>query len=269
MNEPRVYKHSAWNLILLSAIFGILFVVFLIQLLNGDWTTTLPILLVFGVIFSISLFSITSKTVISEDEISAQNILGTKTLRWSEINRVSGRGFSIKLHNFDGDMTVAPNSQLPGYEEVIEMIGAKRPDLFNPQEYGEMSKSWMDTLLLPIFGLLAIGFGIFIFIDSDGFIFPVLIAFIVGFAFIGMTLAAPQAVSIQGNSIVVGYLFNQKTLRADEIASVSLNFTKTRNGKNYFVAINPKSGKTIRISGLSPSLPVAYLVLKNWHKKNS
>ena len=269
MNEPRVYKNPPWNFILTAVIFAFIFIGFVISGASGDLTSGIPILGFFAVLFLISAFSMTSKTIISEDEISSQTLLGTKTLRWSEISRVSGRGYGIKLHNFDGDVTVAPSSQLPDYEEVIEWIGAKRPDLFTPQEYGEMSRSWLGMLPLPIFGLLAIGFGIFIFADSNDFLFPVFIAFGVGVVFIGMALAAPQSVSIQGNSITVGYLFNQKTLRADEIASVNLSYTKSRNGKNYFVALNPKSGRAIRLSGLTPSLPVAYLVLKNWHKNSA
>ncbi len=132
-----------------------------------------------------------------------------------------------------------------------------------------MSRSWAGTLLLPVFGLLFVGVGLFLFTQNDELFFPLLIFFIMGLVFIGTPFFSAQAVSIQGSSIVIGYLFNQKTLSADEIASIDLRFTQTRNGKNYFIAINLVNRKTIRISGLSPSLPVVYLVLKNWHKKNS
>lgn len=66
----------------------------------------------------------------------------------------------------------------------------------------------------------------------------------------------------------VKYLFSEKTLLADEIVSIALSFTQTRNGKNYFILISQSNRKSLRISGLSPSLPIAYLVLKNWHKQN-
>jgi len=64
-------------------------------------------------------------------------------------------------------------------------------------------------------------------------------------------------------------LRRQKILLANEIASIDLRFTQTRNGKNYFIAVNLVNRKTIRVSGLSPNLPVVYLVLKNWHKQNT
>jgi hypothetical protein len=229
----------------------------------------IPFALMFAFLFIYVVFTATAQTMISNDEISTKNLLGTKSLTWGEINRVSGRGYRIKLHNLDDDVTVAPSPQLPGYLEVIEWIGVKRPDLFNPQEYGEMSKSWAGTIVLPVIGLLFIGVGIFILTQNDQLFFPLLIFLIIGLIFVGTPLASPQAVTIQGSSIVLGYLFNQKTLPADEIVSFDLSYTQTRNGKNYFIAINLVNRKSIRISGLSPNLPVAYLVLKNWHKKNT
>jgi hypothetical protein len=75
-------------------------------------------------------------------------LLGSKTLRWTEIARVSGRGYGIKLHNFDEDVTVAPMYRLPGYEEVIEWIGRKRPDLFGAQEFSEMKRGYLQLLRL-------------------------------------------------------------------------------------------------------------------------
>ena len=165
-------------------------------------------------------------------------------------------------------MTISPSPQLPGYPEVVEWIGLKRSDLFNPQEYSEMAKSWLNTILMPVMGLLIIGIGFFAYTQASDILFPFLIFGIIGLIFIGTPLVSAQAVAIQGSSIVIGYLFNQKTLPADEIASIDLRFTQTRNGKNYFIAINLVNRKTIRVSGLNPNLPVVYLVLRNWHKKN-
>lgn len=272
MNEPRVFKNSPFLFGLLLVMFVILFGAFFFAAGDDDFSNVIvmiPFALMFGFLFIFVVFSATAQTIISNDEISTKNLLGTKTLTWSEINRVSGNGYRIKLHNFDGNVTVAPSPQLPGYTEVIEWIGIKRPDLFNPLEYGEMSKSWAGTIILPVFGFLFfIGLGLFFFTQASETFFPVILLVIMGLIFIGMPFFSPQAISIQGNSIVLGYLFNQKTLPANEVASIDLRFTQTRNGKNYFVAINLTSRKTIRISGLNPSLPVVYLVLKNWHKKN-
>jgi hypothetical protein len=191
-------------------------------------------------------------------------------LRWNEISRVSGRGYAIKLHNFDGDVTVAPSPQLHGYTEVVDQIGVKRPDLFNPLEYGEMKRNLAGAIFFALVGLLLfIGFGLFILIQASDVVLPFLVFVVFGAIAVITVFLAPQSISIQGQSIVVGYLFNQKNFSADEIAAVDLRYTQTRNGKNYFVAITLANGKTLRISGLSPSLPVVYLVLRIWHRKNA
>ena len=133
MSELRVYKHSSWNFAGIA--FAFVFLVFAFLISSGDWTITFISLIAFGFVTLISLVSFIPKTIISENKISTQTLLGTETLRWSEIARISGSGDFIKLHNFKDDVTVTPSPQIPGYEEVVEWIGGKRPDLFNPQEY--------------------------------------------------------------------------------------------------------------------------------------
>ncbi len=272
MNEPRVYKNSPFVFGLLILMVAVLFVG--IFFTAGDvgfsnLIVMIPFALVFGFLFIFVVFTVTAQTMISNDEISTKNLLGTKSLTWSEINRVSGRGYRIKLHNFDGDVTVAPSPQLPGYEEVVEWIGVKRPDLFNPLEYSEMKKSWLNTVFLALLALLVIGLGSFLATkSSDGMV--ILFLFLsVGVVIIGVSLSSPQSLAFDGISMLVKYLFNQRTLVADEIQSIELRSQRTRNGRIYFILLNLVNRKTMRLSGLSPSLPIVYLTLKNWHRKNA
>lgn len=43
----------------------------------------------------------------------------------------------------------------------------------------------------------------------------------------------------------------------------------TLDGKKYFVLLTQTNKKSLRISGLNIGQPIVYLVLKNWHKKQS
>jgi Na+/melibiose symporter-like transporter len=276
LNEPRIYKHSPIQIGLTIFIFGALGIGLLVSMDSADFQALIPIAGLFGIIFLIVLYSMTIKTILSDSEISTQSLLGTKSLRWNEINRVSGRGYGIKLHNFDGDVTVTPSQQLPRYEEIVELIGVKRPDLFNPLEYSEMKKGWSTWVSFAVFALIligtVIGFGVSFFNSprtTAALFMPMLIAAVIFIVFFGLIFSSPQSLTLNGNSMFIKYLFSEKTMPADEIASVELRFTQTRNGKNYFILISQRNKKTLRISGLSPSLPIAYLVLKNWHKKNA
>jgi len=274
MNQPRIYRHSIPQLVFALALLAVLGVVLLIIITRTNRPMLIPFIIFCGVIFSSIFYSMTLKTIISEDGISSQNFLGEKTLRWSEISRVSGSGTSIKLHNLDGDVTVSPSEQLPGYEEVVEWIGAKRLDLFDPQEHGRMTKNLEYGLILPLIALFTLGVGVFIMLqvypDLGAFSFlPFLLLLIISIVVLGIAFSAPQSLTVNGNSLLIKYLFSQKNVQADEVQSVELKYQQTRNGKMYFVKLNLIRQKFIRLSGLKPSLPIVYLTLKNWHGKNS
>jgi len=275
-NEPRVYRQSPLQVVLMIVAFCVLGIGLVISMGFVEFQYLLPALGVLGVTFLIALNSQTLKVIISDSEISTQSLLGVKSLRWTEISRVSGSGNGIKLHNFDGDVTLAPSSQLPGYEEIVETIGSKRPDLFEPLEYKEMKKSWPAWATIVIFAIFFIGMilgFIFTFINtpnsSAALFLPIGMSSILLIAFLAVILSAPQAVTLNGNSLLFKYLFSEKTVLADEVSSVSLSFIQTRNGKNYFVQLNLRNKKTLKISSLGSGLPILYLVLKNWHRKNS
>lgn len=269
LNEPRTYRHSPFQLVLLFLIFGVLAVGMFFSLDGLDFTVYIPVAAFFALVFLFSLYSLTIKTTISEDEISTQSILGAKSLKWSEVNRVSGRGHAIKLHNMDGDVSVAPSPQLSGYDEVVEFIGAKRPDLFSPQEYSEMTKNWTGYILLAVVALFIVGIGFFLMTQSsEGFV-PLIFFLIIAMFIAYVTFSLPKSLNFEGNTLFIRYFFSEKSLRANEIASVSLNYTQTRNGKNYFVRIDLANKKYIRISGVGPNLPVVFLVLRNWHRKHA
>jgi hypothetical protein len=269
LNEPRTYRHSPIRIGLIILVLGILGFGLLMIMDRTNYLFLIPLAGFFGIIFLTVLFSMTKKTILSEDEISTQSFLGTKSLRWNEISRVSGRGYAIKLQNFDGDVTVAPSPQLPDYEEIVEWIGSKRPDLFSSLEYSEMAKSWASMIYLPVMGLLIIGMGFFILTQANDTFVPFVILIIIGVVVVGSIFTTPQSLMIDGNSLLIKYLLNPKTLLADEIQSVELKHQSTRNGKVYFILLGLISKRSVRISGINPNLPVVYLVLKNWHKKNA
>lgn len=274
MNEPRVYKHSPIQMILIVVVLGLIFA----AMSFGDEWNDMTYLIPLAILVLISagvIVTMLQKTIVSEDEISSQNLLGIKTLRWTEINRVSGSGNSIKLHNFDGDVTVVPSPGLPGYEEVIELIGNKRPDLFNPQEYSEMSRGALLFVPLAIVAIMVMGS-----IATLGFLFltnpenvtlavmPLFIIFILAAVFAVASLTQPKSLVLEGKTLSINYFTGQKTLLADEIQSVQFAYQRSRNGKIFFILLHLANRKSIRVSGVNPSLPIAYLVLKNWHKQN-
>jgi hypothetical protein len=278
MNEPRTYQHSTVTKVFIIGLFLLMFGGICLALGFGlqDIWLTIPFMLLLGILFVFVVFAYTAKTIVSEEEITTRTLLGSKTLRWTEIARVSGRGYGIKLHNFDEDVTVAPSSRLPGYEEVIEWIGRKRPDLFGSQEFSEMKRGFSQLFGSLIAMMAALGvMGTFLWISEPGSLtstdtlFPLIFLAVIIFSVAGSLLSSPQSLMLEGGTLRLKYLLSEKTLRANEIASIHYTYTQTRNGKRYFIALNLADKKTIRISGLSIGLPSAYLALKNWHVRNT
>lgn len=276
INEPRTYRRSPVQFMLVMVLLVIFGVGILRTIPRSGIIFLIPFAVLIGIAFLSALYTMNQKTTISEDGISTQSIFGEKSLRWGEISRASGRGDGIKLHNLDGDMTVAPSSQLPGYEEVVDWIGIKRPDLFNPLEYEEMKRGWQSLVVLVVFLVFVVSAfaaaGIISFSEPDtqmSVFMPLFMIILIALVFFGMTLSLPQSLTLEGRSLRVKYLFKEKALLADEIASLDLRFSQNKNGKSYFILLTQKDGKSLRISGLRPSLPIVYLALKNWYGKNS
>jgi len=270
INEPRTYRHPVFQIVILFVVFGTLAIGLFTSWDKTDFISVLPISAFFVIVFLFSLYSLTVKTTISDTEISTQSLLGTRTLNWSEINSVSGWGNAIKLHNMDGDLTVAPSSQLAGYQEVVEFIGSKRPDLFAPQDYSEMSRNWYGYILLGIIALFVIGTGLFLLTQAGStgviiFVFFLILALFIAY----VTFSMPKSLNLEGDTLFIKYFFSEKSVRAHEVASINLNYRQTRNGKNYFVGIDLTNKRYTRISGIGPNLPVVFLVLRNWHKKHT
>ena len=276
MKEPRVYKTSPILLVFIVILFMFFLGVLLFAFGPDSIGFMIPLTILSLFLFGAAVIALFSKTIVSEDEITIQGLLGTKSLKWTEIGRVSGWGYSMKLHNQDEDVTIAISPRLPGYQEVIDLVGAKRPDLFSPQQYSEIKRGIAPFLSMLLVTFMMIGVSIaFIVATMDdpnasfSAYMPLLVFVAVVLFFGAMTLSVPRSLTLEGNTMTLKYLFNEKILRADEIHSVQLNFTQSRNGRHYFIALHLANRKTIRLTGLGISLPVAYLVLKNWHQGRS
>ncbi|MFN8432603.1 MAG: hypothetical protein U0V18_01195 [Anaerolineales bacterium] len=273
MKEPRVYKNSPILLVFIILLFMFFLGILLFAFGSNSIGFMIPLVAFSIFLFGAAFVSMASKTIVSDDEITVQGILGTKSINWVNVGRVSGWGYAMKLHSIDDDVTISISPRLPGYQEVIDFVGLKRPDLFTTQEYSSMKRGIVQYLLVG-FGLLMMG-GVAVAymvavmsneetVTSSSFV-PLLI--LAGFALIMVvtSLSGPQSINLEGNSVNLKYLFSEKSLQSNEIANVQLAFTQSRNGRHYFIALNLLERKTIRISGLGMSLPIAYLVLKNWH----
>ena len=165
----KTYRHSFGKLALMFL--GGLFIAYIIYA-SGELDYIL--LGMAGIIFIVSISYAASSVKISNDEIVTGSLLGSRSLRWTEISRVSMRGQSLRLHNRDEDVTLSLDSQLDGYPEILDIIFNKRPDLFEI-ENNVITRSVWGSIVAIGFGLLmmAISVAVFFTVDATGIILSV------------------------------------------------------------------------------------------------
>jgi hypothetical protein len=266
MNEPRVYRHSRTNVIggVIALLVLIGFMIFLFAAAQ-DLAITLFFVAVLGILAVASLATLTSAVIVSETEISTKRFGITRALGWSEIVRVSARGQNLRLHNEDGSVSLTVDSRLPDYAELLETIFARRPNLFDPGEDNRLSAGLAATLGRIVLGLGAIAVAAYLLLFQGANWFLVLMLFLTGAIVLAGWLFAPQAIVLEGNAMLVKYLFREASYTADAIRAINLGRTQTRNGPSYHVSMTSADGKQIRFGSFGPGSALTYLILKRWH----
>jgi hypothetical protein len=258
-SNKRIFRHSLGKLLLMYLgllIFGLLFY------LIGPEGYFLIVIVGIGLI--ITLFYSTSSIKVSEQEITASKLLGSKSLKWSEIEHVSTGGQSLRLHNHDEDIVLSLDSQVEGYAEILDIVFSKRPDLFNEGENTVMSTGWLVNLLIVGFGLLIIVFSVFMFsVPEEEFdkIFSVIL-FALGVYLIVSWFFSPKSVALENRTLLLIYFLKEVSYSAEDIRFISLEKTRTKDGYVYFPQLNLKSGKKIKLPGFKQGTVITYQVLK-------
>lgn len=244
--------------------------VFFAYIIYSSGDTDYFLLGVTGLVFLVAISYATSSVKISSDEIVTGRLLGSKSLRWSDIARVSMRGQSLRLHNRDEDVTLSLDPQLDGYPEILDIVFNKRPDLFEVGENNIISRSLLGSIFMVGFGLLLLVASAFLFItlDEAGLIFG-LVLVLFGLILLGSWLLGAQRLELESQSMTIVYLYRRVSYTISDINSITLEKKRTRNGYIYFAQANLKSGKKLRLPTFKQGSTLMYQILKRWHSKGA
>jgi hypothetical protein len=262
--SEKTYRHSIGKLALMFL--GVLFFFYAFWVDKSDYF----MLAALGIVFITAISYATSSIKISSDEIVTSRFLISKSIRWSEVARVSTRGQSLRLHNRDEDVTLSLDPQLEGYAEILDIVFSKRPELFDADENTLKSHVVLGVVFAIGFGLLMIAVSVFLFSITEGLEkFYGLIFFVMGVAMIIWWLLAPQNMALGNQTMVITYFYKKVSYTTSDIVSIFLEKKRTRNGYIYFVQLNLKSGKKLRLPSLRQGSVLTYQVLKRWHTKGT
>ena len=222
-----------------------------------------------GIVLAIFLVFVTSSIKISTDEITTTRLLGSKSLRWSEIARISIHGETLRLHSRDEDVTLSLDSQMDNYKEILDIIFSQRPDLLDVSENDALSSSWLRNTVVLGSGLFIIVISIVLFFVFKGFdkIFSLPLLVLGGYI-LASWFSAPRRLTLDSKKLIVGYLSKEEMYAADDISSIAyMSKRKSKSGYINFVQINLRAGDHIQVSVFEHGNAFAYQILKRWHKK--
>jgi len=263
------------------------------------------------------IFYLTSGARISDEEIVTKKLLTSKSIKWSEIVRVSicgyhnlrmssligsfsNNGNSLILQGVDENLKLTIATDPKRYLQLVGILFKKRPDLF------ETNKGYVIDFLTTKSTIREKLFWEFLFIASSVFIiyktgFPPA-AWILGiflsayffFSMLGSSINNPFNIVLENNTLRFIYL-SGKIVKypVNEILSIRLEkvwaskskiiystfpYEETLDNKNFgfepsydyytyhnvYVDIKDKNPVILKWSG-----QLIYLILKNWHKRNT
>lgn len=209
------------------------------------------------------LFYATSRVKISDETITTNSLLSSRSLRWSEIVRVSTRGQVFRLHNDNENRVLSLAPQLDDYAELLDVIFRKRPDLFDEHKDTVRSSGWLANIIVLGFGLLLMATPVL----GEFPPFLSLFLFQAGVLVIAGWLLFQKSLTLESNNLTLRSLFKQASYSASDIQSISLEKVNTKSGIMYFVQINLRSGQTVSLPAFQYGFPLMYLVLRRWHER--
>lgn len=216
-----------------------------------------------------ALLYVTSTVKISELDITASKLTGSRSVKWSEIAHVSTRGQTLQLHHRDNDLVLSIDPQLVEYTRILDIVFSKRADLIDERET-TFSTTWLYDLATLAFGSLITILSVFLFLGAKGFErFLAVILLAAGIYGIVIWVLYPRGIILENKRISVRYLFKEVFYSVDDIGSITLEKVTTKDGYSYFVQINLTSGKKIKLPTFKQGFVVAYQIIKRWHMKAS
>lgn len=220
-----------------------------------------------GLIFA--TWYLTTQVKVSEFGISTKTILGSKSIKWSEINRLSALGSSTRLHRHDESKVLTIGSRLDGYAEIFELLYQKRPDLFDIEKYKSFTHNRLNAIVQLAIGIFLVALGLIgYFSGNKALISTLVFGFIFSLVSFRNWYIHPRALTLEQESLNFSYVNKTVSLPINEITDITIG----REPQGKSVQVNSvllflKNGSILILSGYDQSAIVMYYVLKQWNQK--
>jgi hypothetical protein len=249
---------------------GILYLMFLVLCVVGGLFVGIREFMFFAILIGLGVILLvlflTSSVTISDMGITAKNLLGKKSIQWSEIRHVSSQGASIKLHSRDGSNALSLSPRLENSVEIFDLIYSRRPDLFSLKKNNLFVRSFRNNLITLAIGLLLIVVSFVLYFNIR---YLDIFGGIVGLLFCAQALFSwyfsPRRITMQNDCLIVNYLNKSVSHSADDIADIQIGRTKQNQFKSVDIVFRGKR-TVLPVSEFKQSPFIIYPVLHKWHQ---
>ncbi|RNC83167.1 MAG: hypothetical protein ED557_10675 [Balneola sp.] len=228
------------------------------------------------ILFAFASFSIwmaietSTKIIITPKNIKREKHLFTdRKINFQSIvsiyhNRLMSR---LEIRTNQNEKLYLPN-QLENFHFLIETIRKKRPDLFSADGLNHFHRSKFITYLMIVFGLMMLGFGLFLPSNGDDLW--------ARFIILGFALLCPfallfevQELIIKNDHFTLKYPFRLKHISKKDISEITLEQEVGRYGARtiliYILLIN---NKKIKLGGFLEGDLKVNASLQKWNSEN-
>lgn len=268
LSEPQSYGLNKILLARLAIALVILFFsnFFAINKLSVVWVASFLLLLFY------SLFSFTYKIVVSDEAISSMYLFRDKTVGWDEIVEIRPKNGGLSLIASNTNAEVYVNPQLDRYLDVVNLIQAKRPDLWRMNDMIVFHQSMVSSLVLLMLGsALPLVFGYPMIrdaFDDSRNLMLLLVMLSMSVFMIWKSVSRIYKLSLMGNVLVAQYFFWKQEFDVTEVASVTLETELwDRAGVYYPVRIHLADGNTLNLQNVKEGNLVLENAIKLWLEK--
>lgn len=208
---------------------------------------------------------LTTSVKISDSGITTYNLLGKKSLQWSDIRHISSQGSSLKLHNRDGSRTLSINPRMDGSVDIFDLLYSKRPDLFGIKKNNPFLRNYRSDLTTLTIGALLVILSLLLYARIS---YLDMTLGLLGLGYCGLAVfrwySSPRKITLENDRLIVNYVNRSYSVSADEIADIQI--LKTRKNQFQSVAVISPDKHVMELSGFKQSPFIVYPVLRKWHQ---
>lgn len=265
---PKIYRYpKSTQIFLFLGVFFFTVVSFLIfqdKKSIGVTVCTVPMAMVLTVYLWWSIF----RVEVTDSEISTFRIGQKKSIRWDEIGEAKSKALEndLLLISVDAEKKIKISSQVVGYDEIIDQLRKKRPDLWKNELIRIFHQNASSSIFLALLALFLVAIGVKGIIQNESIISSLaLLAF--GFAIVAVISQVIWLVEIRNDELGLKTMWREQKIKRSAIKNVWLSGQDTGYlAVTHFVIIELIDNKPIRLGNFREGIPVLYNSLKSWHE---